>query len=202
MKGLLLKDILNLKQQGKIYLLIVGIWLVIGAANRDSVFFGGVMMILTVLVPISALAYDDKAKWDKYALTMPISKTDLVLSKYILMLACAIAGAFISEIVSVVITKDVRASLTTTMVFMSTGIILASIVLPIIFKFGTEKGRLIMLVVGLLPTVAVMLLPKLGVDMPEEKTIENMIPFLPFAAIAVTAVSVFVSRMIYDRKEF
>ena len=99
MKGLLLKDIINLKQQGKIYIFIIAIWFAIAITSRDGNFFGGVMTMFTVLVPISAAAYDDKAKWDRYALTMPISRWDLVLSKYLLALICAVTAAFLSELV-------------------------------------------------------------------------------------------------------
>ncbi|NCB50583.1 MAG: ABC-2 transporter permease [Clostridia bacterium] len=202
MKGLLLKDIINLKQQIRIYLLIIAIWLALTIVNEDSNFFGGVMMMLSVLVPISAMAYDDKAKWDKYALTMPVSKKDLVNSKYVLMLLCAVVGGFISEVVSVIITKDVGNSLTMTMVFMSLGIIFASIVLPLIFKFGTEKGRLIMFLVVLLPSLGAVLLSKLGIELPGAEAVEKAMVFLPFTAIAAIVLSMLISTAIYNRKEF
>lgn len=202
MKGLLLKDLMNLKQQIKIYLLIIAIWFTLAVVNNDSNFFGGVMMMLSVLVPISAMAYDEKTKWDRYALTMPVSKKDLVSSKYVLMLSCAVTGAVISEIASVVITKDVGNSLVISMVFMSLGIIFASIVLPLIFKFGIEKGRLIMFIVVLLPTLGAVLLSKLGVELPDAETVKKFIALLPVAAIAVAASSMLASIRIYSRKEF
>lgn len=202
MKGLLLKDIINLKQQGKIYLLMLGIWLAIGFVNKDGNFFGGIMMMLTVLIPISAIAYDEKAKWDRYALTMPVTRKDIVLSKYILAVVCAIGGTFLSEIISVIITKKPKESLITSLMFFSLGLIFASIVLPIIFKFGIEKGRLLMLAVVLMPTVLAMILSKAGVSLPSDAMIQRAIPFSPIAAVLIIIFSSIISTHIYRRKEF
>ncbi len=153
MKGLFLKDIINLKQQVKVYVFIIGIWLVVSLVNNNEAFFGGVMSIFAVLVPITAVAYDDKAKWDRYALTMPVSKTDMVLSKYLLAFFCSVAGALLSSLIGVIITKDLAGTLASSVTFISLGMIFASVVLPIIFKFGVEKGRVIMLGVVLIPTI-------------------------------------------------
>jgi hypothetical protein len=183
MKGLFLKDIINLKQQAKIYLLIIAIWLAIGFSNKDSAFFGGVIAILTLMIPITALAYDEKAKWDRYALTMPVSKLDMVLAKYLLALAFAAAGALLSSAAGILITKNIVESLTLSLAFLSLGVIFASIVLPIIFKFGVEKGRILMLVVIMVPTLLTMLLPRLNLGaISENCTIINSHPyFFPYS---------------------
>lgn len=201
MKGLLLKDIINLKQQGKVYALIIAVWLVLAVMNRDGEFFSGVMMMMTMLVPMNAMAYDEKANWDKFALTMPVTRREIVLSKYVLMLGSALAGALLSELVNVVFTKDVQGSLITAVVFLSLGVALASFVLPLIFRFGIEKGRAIMILVILLPTAAVTLLSRLGVRLPDEEAVKRTIFFLPFAAAALAAASAAVSGLIYARKE-
>ena len=202
MKGLLLKDIINLKQQGKIYLLMLGIWMAIGFVNKNGDYFGGIMMMLTVVVPISAIAYDEKAKWDRYALTMPVSRKDIVLSKYILAAVCAVVGAFLSEIVSVIITKKPMESLMTSLLYFSLGLIFASIVLPVIFKFGVEQGRLLMLAVILVPTALTMTLSKAGVPLPSEETVQRAVTFSPAAAVLLIILSAIVSTRIYRRKEF
>ena len=202
MKGLLLKDLMVLKQQSKIFLLVVALWLGLTVVNRDANFFGGVMMMLSVLVPVFAMAYDEKARWDRYVLTMPVSKKDLVYCKYILMLTGAVLGAFISEIVSVVLTKDVRNSLMMTMVFLSLGVILASVILPIFFRFGVEKGRLIMFLFFMLPSVGAVILSRLGIKLPDAETIEKSIMLLPLAAIGAAVLSMWISAGIYSRKDF
>lgn len=201
MKGLLIKDIYNLKQQVKIYLLLIAVWMVMGFANNDSTFSSGVMMIFSLLIPITTIAYDEKANWDKYALTMPVTKIDLVLSKYLLSFFCAVISFVYSSAVGVFMTKNAADSLVTSLVIMSLGIILTSVVLPVIFKFGVEKGRMIMLAIFLVPTVVGMILPKLNFNMPQETTIERVLYLSPLIAFIFAAVSIFISIKIYEKKE-
>ncbi len=202
MKGMLMKDLMNLKQQARVYLLIIAVWLVVGVVNRDAAFFGGVMMMLTVLVPMSAVAFDEKAKWDRYALTMPVSRADMVLSKYILALGCAVAGGIVAEVVSVLISKNVAESLATNIAFTSVGIIFASVIFPMIFKLGVEKGRLMIIAVALVPMLVVFTLSKLNIDMPSEEMIEGAAYFSPIIGAAAFTISFFISKRIYERKEF
>ena len=103
MKGLILKDFYNLTKQYKIILVLVIFYLLVSVSSEDTNFFGGVVSILMVMQVITTLSYDEKSNWDRYALTMPISRSDLVLSKYILggiLLAVAFAVNFIFRIVA------------------------------------------------------------------------------------------------------
>ena len=79
MKGLLLKDILNLKnQQGKILVFLIPLYFLLALQMKSSSFFAGLWVMLGATLPISSIAYDEKAKWEKYALTMPITRKELV----------------------------------------------------------------------------------------------------------------------------
>lgn len=201
MKGLLLKDILNLRQQGKVYFLIIAIWLAIAIASSDGNFFSGVMMMFTVLVPLSAAAYDDKAKWDRYALTMPISRWDIVLSKYLLAFICAVVSAFLSEIVMVIITGDVCNSLLLSAIYIMVGMLFVSLILPFIFRFGVEKARLIMMAIVLIPTILMTVISRMDIRLPEWKEPEKIVWLFPIVVITIVAISVVVSKKIYDHKE-
>ncbi len=202
MKGLLLKDILNLRQQGKVYLVIISIWLVIGIMNQDAAFFAGVMMIFSLLVPVSAIAYDERAKWDKFALTMPLSKLDLIASKYLLSLLCAGLSGILAIIVGLAISGDTKEVLMSVSALMSLGVIFTSFILPVIFKFGVEKGRLVVMILFLAPSVLVMLISKLNLRLPSEDAISQMFYLLPVIAVAILLFSVYISVRIYSKKEF
>lgn len=45
---------------------------------------GSVAMLLLAMLPISALGYDERCKWERYALSMPLQKKDLFFSKLLL----------------------------------------------------------------------------------------------------------------------
>ncbi len=202
MKGLILKDIYNLKQHEKMYVLMMAVWLAIAIIDKDSNFFAWVMTLFTLIVPISTIAYDEKAKWDRYALTMPLSRTDLVVSKYLLALLCALVGNCIAVIVGLVVSGNVKETLLSAMTFVSLGMVIVSVVLPFIFKLGVEKGRLVVVLVFLAPTLLGIFLPRTNLQPPSEAMIMQAIYFSPLIALVVTLCSIGISKSIYAHKEF
>lgn len=202
MKGLFLKDILNLKQQYKIYAIMVAIWLMISFANGNSYFFAGVIMLFTLIIPISSISYDEMAKWDRYALTMPVSKSNIVVSKYLLSFSCTAIGGILSLIVTFITSKDTGESLITTLAIMSLGIILISIMLPFMFKLGVEKARMIMFIVFMIPTVIGLIASRLDIPAPSESLIKTVLYLLPIIAIFIVSCSILISINIYNNKEF
>lgn len=203
MKGLVLKDLLNLKQQAKIYLLIVAIWFGIGFADKNASFFSGVTMMLTILIPMTAIGYDDKAKWDRYALTMPISKTQLAISKHLLGLLCAFAGMVLSLLFQLIaIGVPEMTDLIKYISISSLGIIILSILLPLIFYYGIEKARLLFLIVILIPSAGALLISKMNIQLPSEETIMMIIKCFPLVAVIVFVISLLISICIMNRKEF
>ena len=84
MKGLLMKDLLNLKRQGGIILLVLAMYGLFAFSSGMSEVLGSMICVFGAMLPVTALAYDERAKWDKYALTMPVTRRQMVLSKYLL----------------------------------------------------------------------------------------------------------------------
>ncbi|WP_312811012.1 ABC-2 transporter permease [Sedimentibacter sp.] len=203
MIGLIIKDLINLKKLSKIYLLILLFYFIVSMAGGNQDMFGGMIVMLAVMIPITALSYDEKNKWNRYALTMPLMRGTIVLSKYILGLIFLIAAftlAFITNIIftEIILYENLMINLTT----FSVGIIMISFILPIILKFGVEKGRILMMIVIFTPVAIIVMLPKLGIPAPEQETIEMFLKYLPIAAIITYVLSILVSVSIYKKKEF
>ena len=201
MKGMLIKDFIYLRQQIRVYLFMIAVWLGIAIGNRDMSFFGSVMMAFSVLIPISAIAYDERSKWDGYALTMPVTRTDLVMAKYLLAWLCGIGGALLAAMISAFLTGDFIASMVSATSYITVGLFLPAVILPLVFKYGVEKGRLLMMAVFLLPWMVVMILPQLNIQL-NVTSLEKMFHFFPFVAIILTVGSVWLSMHIYMNKEF
>ena len=91
MKGMLMKELYNLKQTARIYLILTVLWMAMGMAQRDSTYLSGLIAMVMVLIPINAIAYDEASKWERYALTMPVLRRDVVAARYALMLLCGSA---------------------------------------------------------------------------------------------------------------
>lgn len=202
MKGLLYKDMCNLKQQLKMYVLVMAVWLIVGIANKDPYFFGGLVMMFTLLVPMSSISYDEKAKWDRYALTMPVSTTDIVLSKYVLALICAVIGGIISIGVGMCIANDIGEIILSTGVLMMLGLCITSIILPLIFKFGVEKSRLLLMLVFLVPSIIIIFATRFAGLTIDDDILMKILYLSPFAAVLLISMSALISINIYKKKEF
>lgn len=87
MIGTILKDLKNLKGQIAYYVLLFAVFFVVSALSRNIYYSAGLSIFFGVLVPVTALSYDEKDNWDKFALASGISRRELALSRYVLGLA-------------------------------------------------------------------------------------------------------------------
>lgn len=202
MKGLLLKDILNFKKQGVMFFFLIALWFFIGIKNKDMYYLSGIIAMMTLLVPITVISYDEKAKWERYALTMPISKGTVVVSRYLLTIAISVVGGVFSIIAGLMISTSIKEVLFTNMSVISIGLLIIAFAFPFIFKYGVEKGRLIMIFIFLIPTLVFTFASEFNIPMLSEKVIMQLVYFLPLITLVIIICSIQVSKMIYSKKEF
>ena len=202
MKGLLLKDILNIKKQGLIYLFLIAVWFFIGINNKDISYLSWVIVMVTFMLPITVISYDEKAKWERYALTMPISKGTIVVSRYLLAIAISIVGGILSTIAGLIISTNIKEVLITNMSVISVGLLFIAFAFPLILKYGVEKGRLVMVFLFIIPTIFFTFASQFNIPMPREEVIMKLTYFLPLIALIIIICSIQVSKMIYSKKEF
>lgn len=205
MSGLILKDLLNLKKQSKIYMAFIIFYGFLAFTSKDTSFLGGIVCIFCAMLPITALAYDERSNWDRYALSMPISRKDIIISKYLLGILCSFLGFLICFLFNIFSNSLSNETLALSLLFFGIAILLISILLPILFKFGVEKGRLIMMIVIFSPTIILVALSKFNFPKPSEETINTIINFAPFIApilvLLVLILSIFISLKIYKNKD-
>ncbi|EGT3817527.1 membrane protein [Clostridioides difficile] len=211
MKGLILKDLLNLKGNIKFILLFIimfGFMSSLGDGNVNN--FIGVIIVLCTTMIVSTFSYDDLNKWDSYVLTMPISRNDIVLSKYLTMLIFSFIGVLVSLIVSVTIgyfknTLILNETLLINALILSISVCFGSLILPLIYKFGTERARLLMILCFLVPTLALLvfksILENISSPISIEIILNTLVYSLPFVAILLFVISYFISSKIYSKKE-
>ena len=197
MKGLLMKDLLNLKQTMRVWLLLLVLFVVIGFAQQSPIYVGSMLTVMLLLLPVNALAYDENCKWDAYALTMPVMRRDLALSKYLLVLLGAAVMAPLSAVCSLMMGVEAQEVLSIIGLLRSVGLCMVSIMLPLLFRFGVQKGRMIMIVLVLLPVAVTAAFPG---------AITAILPggagWLPLTALALLAGSAAVSVRVCERKEY
>ncbi len=144
MKGLVLKDIFVITKQSKMLLFVLVIFAFSAAADETMIPF---VIFYASLLPVTALAYDEHAKWNTLAKMMPYSPFEVVFSKYVLgYIMVALAGAICliaQTMISAVKNSSVGAESSFLLLFyMAVALLIQTVDFPLMFRFGVEKGRL------------------------------------------------------------
>ena len=210
MKGLLLKDFINLKGYFK-NLLIAFVIVIAYAFMTDSPSsMSGIVIVLGTMLVISSFSYDQYAKWDNYALAMPITKKKIVQAKYFFSLILAVLGAIFSfAIIAIVMIVKKQVELVelsaTIGIITLMSLILVSIIFPIVYKVGVEKSRLMMalvfLALFLMVTGGIYIAKQAGIEMPSENVIQIIAYLSPILVLILMYISYKISCHIYNKKD-
>lgn len=139
MKALLYKNFYILRHQ---LLLPVIIMLILAILPTPSAAFAIIWM---AVLPMNIISYDHASRWERLEKMMPYTARDIVLSKYILGYT-AISACTLLSVISITVCSLVNVNITTINVPTLLAVALASTImmsvsLPVILKFGPEKGR-------------------------------------------------------------
>ena len=147
MKGLLIKDLMITKKNClSLFVISFGLF-VISLISKMSVVYLYYSVAIVSIIPINTIAYDEAYKWNKYELLLPISKKTVVREKYLLSLTLVLPIMLIERIIYVLVhNQSVTNILSLMPIMLFCGVIVPIVVLPIVFKFGYIKGRLIYLI--------------------------------------------------------
>lgn len=215
MKGLILKDFYSLRGSVKQMMIIyvfyvicafIGIW--------DISLFVGLATMMGAMMVVSTFSYDDLAKWEAFALTMPIKRKDLVTSKYIVMLVTMFASAAFSMAIGIGFqTVQERLDLPTLLItcgsVMAVAVFGFCIQLMITFKFGVEKARLTLMAIFLIPTIFLIggskLLTSMGIEI-DFGAIESRLPLVAgivlLLIVVVSTLSYLGAIRIVEKREY
>ena len=160
MKGLLRKDLYMAAAYFRMFLLLVGVFLVVGFfAKEASTFIVIYPMIIGMMLPVSLLSYDERFRWNRSCDAMPCSRAQVVSAKYLLTLisvllifALTMLGQWLR------LGPDGRLDELAALapLLLGLGLVGPALLLPIIFRLGVEKGRLAYFVaVGVVVAVGV-----------------------------------------------
>lgn len=202
MKALLLKDFLTLSKMIRTIIIIMLIVACVPQLNM-SVFF----MVYCAMLPISALGYDERTKWDVQAAMMPYRPWEIVLGKYVLGYLILAVATVLALLANVIVGSVTGSPLTADQYLMIATYALAvtfflSITLPLVFRFGVEKGRLAMGIgLGVGFGVLVALIPLLSNNMDAIMLTKAQVVILVLAAATiVNLLSIRLSVAIYQKK--
>lgn len=214
MKAMLYADWTNLKQIGRSLLFAV---LVIAAAGflwSGLSFFCMLTMMISIMIPNSLCSADKAYGWDKLSLSLPVLRRDVVGSKFAIsgMVNAATLGcALVLTVIDCLFhPEEVPAeNMTALLVCEAVALVLMGVDLCVVFKWGVERARYILMACIWTPILAIFLLSKLDVD-PFDLSWLNLLSeaqmFGLAAALAVIGLLVYlacylISTCIYQKTE-
>lgn len=225
MQGLLIKDLLQLKNYKRTLICFILIFSIVSIfqylTGGDTNLFVILPVMITIgfgMFSIASFNYDEAAKADRYIRSLPINIKEIVWSKYIFTIWSTIIGALIGISVSIIIsglfafgelfTINILEIISVTLGGILGISIVEAIQIPCIYKFGAEKARMqIFLIMAVLIVMATLLiggvlywLEKWNIDIAK---IQFLIPFVFLGLIIlVYNISYKIAYKIYEKKEF
>lgn len=163
MKGLLLKDFYLSWRYCRAFIVIVAVFLGVSFVGKENLFFLLYPVMISSVIPMSLIGYDERDRWMLYSGTLPYTRAQLVSAKYLVGLCFGAVAFFISMAATTVrmllgggFVLEQLAVVGTALLVL--GCIGPAIMLPFVFKYGAEKGRMAFYItVGLFTAVATVL---------------------------------------------
>ena len=148
MKGLLLKDVYQVWYYARVIILGTVIMMLVGLFSMKDgsnffMLYGGLML---GTVPMTLLAYDQNSRFSAYSAALPVTKGQLVGSKYVMGL-CAMA---LSVLLTAAVmagaqllwgTVSVQLAAATLLQVVLMALVGNMILLPLTYRFGYEKAK-------------------------------------------------------------
>lgn len=208
MVGLILKDLMTIQRQMKAQAFVLVFLLVMAIFMQQSSMLLAIIVFIVTIQAITALSYDEQSKWDKYANTLPISKADIVFSKYILSVMLMIIGLVMALPILFFINFFTNNEITSEF-FLTFNLIVTlalcslAVLLPIYIKFGSIKGRIVLIALCFIPGFLIGMFKEYIPDMPQTFLyLKQYVYLTPFGGLLLLCLSSLVSTAIYKRKEF
>lgn len=217
-KGLIIKDILQLKSYKRTLIIFIVIF-TLTSISQESNTMDILIIMLTLgfgMFSMASFNYDEFNKADRYILTLPLTKKEVVLSKYILVIFSTILGSIIGVVLGLILSSMFYKQLPDIKELISVGLggilgigIVEGIQIPCVYKWGAEKGRIQMFIITALVALLVGGVIYIGENTNIQLSTNNILnilsTFLPIILITLTIIVYYISYKvaykIYSRKE-
>ncbi len=218
--GLITKDLLQLKSYRKTLIIFILIFVFTGIAQETTKGVGVMIAVMLTLgfgmFGMATFNYDEQSKADRYILTFPLTKKEILISKYIFIISSTIIGAIVGIIASFLIVFIIDKQLPSFYDYINVALagilgvgLIEAIQIPCVYKWGAEKGRIqmfigaaiIILLIGGIFLVG----ENTNINLPISDILNTIINFLPVILILATLIIYYisyrVSYRIYKNKE-
>lgn len=205
MKGLILNDLFSTKKTLRTLVFIILVFDVIWGSMGQPEAASVITSVMCISYFLNLFSYDEFYRWDKYAVILPVSRRQIVLARY------AVTGLFslVSLLISAIYLLVMRVPLGDIAGILGAALLVhlyaAGIEIPMCYKFGTQKSRLLLMLMMFIPfglfVGIAMLFQQAGLSLPTD-----IIPFVVIGAAVILVLglwfSIHLSVRIVSRKEY
>ncbi|PWM74234.1 MAG: hypothetical protein DBX59_04085 [Bacillota bacterium] len=199
MKGLLLKDFINVKTHLFYYLISVIIFIAVAVITENNYFFYGAMMFFSVSMTMSNMNFDEHDGFEKFAVSSGIPRKKIVWGKYLFAAITLVVFAAFCAVVNLALQSGAE-EYYAALIYLAAAIVVLDIMLPLFFRFGVERSRymyvLALVIVMLVVAASGALIGASALSLPLIAAIIGAI------SVVATAVSIVFSLKIIKRKEY
>ena len=199
----------NLSSIIKTILIVIIVW--IGIAMINQAFFNIIFGMGTYLLLMQVMSYEDTYGIDNLIAKLPVSKNEYVISRYVLGIIISAIFMVLSVLIYSILNSILELDLTLgifILIGFVTSMLAISVIIPVILKFGINKGRMVITIL----TVLMVVVPT-GIMTSIWDNKEFMykimdiagnigIPFiLIISSILILIISIIISLRVYKSKE-
>lgn len=202
MFGLIWKDFKILRMQLVMLSAIFVLLLIVAIRSGNDHFPLNFMTMLPTfftLLPCSALAQEQQENTLPWLFSLPCSRKQMVLEKYILLVISSVLTCVCCNAVLLWLTKDVT-RLGNCLFFVLCGIIVQCILLPLYYKIGYQKGKIIFMILCGAFGGVIGLLSGAEIGVPNANGIALVGIFV--AVLLILPISIFCSTKLMEKKEY
>lgn len=211
MKSLLIKEFYNIKDAVTTNILIMLALSVFSVIKIGTPAIMPITVIGMSTLIVSSLRAEKEKDWNKYELTMPISRKEVIISKYVLYLLLCLSGLAIGLIMNAAaIMFSGGPSFSIIAIYMCISLVIAllsgSALIPLIYKLGVDKSETLSLLCYSVPIVLLVgILIYMKGKVHTLGAVSNLSLWLTgilFAAGVIFVISGIVSYKMYKKRQF
>ncbi len=206
MKGLVIKDLLNLRKYLKTLFLFLILYSFISYSNGNTVLLMLVVSLLATMMVTTSMTEDESVQWNRFALATPISRKTLVNSKYLLLILLLILGIIPATGLAYIImyikgTLNLEEIGLTSYGALAISILYIGVSIPLIYKYGVEKMRFLTFIMVGIPVVIGFILEAVSITLPNREQLMILLKVSPILLVLLLLASSKISYNIYRKKD-
>ena len=215
MKSLLLKDLYNVGHNAKSMLFVLACLAVAIVPTSGPVAYTAMCGVMSAMMIVTTFSFDDAVGWTQYALILPLRRRDVVAAKYAALAVFCTAGTLFGLAASSLGAAVAGAfrpmafgpleMLAGALVGWAAAYAMGSTAIPLVYRYGTERARILIVVAFVIPAAVVIglagALSMAGVTLSEGQVIA-LLCASPLAALAWGAVMYRVACGVFAKKDY